>query len=282
MTFSTPGVRQDVASSSWREHLFGLSAERWAALGGHAFWVTGAGTGFGQAIAVALALAGARVFLTGRRQQKLAETRELAVSLGASAESCDLLPCDITDQSRLADAAQQIDRRHVPLRGLVHCAALPPPGGSAWPLQDLPAATWDAFMRINVTAPWLLTRLAMTRMIPGGGARILLLSSEAGWAWTPKFGPYNVSKAALNNLGMSLAAEYAASNPDSDVQINVLVPGEARTEMNQGSINSPFTVVAMALLLVSHPPGGPNGFLFHRDGRHLPFGHRGQYENPLM
>ena len=73
---------------------------------------------------------------------------------------------------------------------------------------------------------------------------------------------------------MSFAAECSAKYPKKDIQINVLDPGEAKTEMNQGSPNSPFSVVTMVLVLLSQPIGGPNGYFFHRDGRHLSFGHK--------
>jgi len=108
------------------------------------------------------------------------------------------------------------------------------------------------------------------------------MTSEAGWAFTPVVGPYNVGKAAVNNLGASLAAECAAHCSDTDVQINVLVPGEARTEMNQGFANSPFSVVCMMLALLSHPPGGPNGCFFHRNGRHLAFAYAQAFPRQLF
>jgi len=82
---------------------------------------------------------------------------------------------------------------------------------------------------------------------------------------------YNISKAALNSLGHSMAREYASKYSKDDIQMNIVVPGEARTEMNQGSDVSPYSVVSIVLLLLSHPPGGPNGRFFHRDGRHLKF-----------
>ena len=56
-----------------------------------------------------------------------------------------------------------------------------------------------------------------------------------------------------------------------NISINMLVPGEAHTEMNQGSTDSPYSLACMALTLLSHPSGGPNGCFFHRDGRHLAF-----------
>lgn len=108
------------------------------------------------------------------------------------------------------------------------------------------------------------------------------MTSEAGWAFTPGVGPYNLSKAAVNNLGASLAAECAARYPEKDIQVNVLVPGEARTEMNQGSGESPYSVVSMTLVLLSHPAPGPNGCFFHRDGRHLAFAYAPPYRGTLL
>src|ERR1051326_1335750 len=100
MVFATPGVRQAAPPERWREHFFGLPLARWGALAGHSWWVTGAGTGFGQAIAVALALSGGHVFLSGRRPDKLAQTGALAASLGAAREHCVAVPCDITDEAQ--------------------------------------------------------------------------------------------------------------------------------------------------------------------------------------
>ena len=111
---------------------------------------------------------------------------------------------------------------------------------------------------------------------------MLFISSGAGWAFTPGVGPYNVSKAALNNLGASMAAECAAKHPGLDIQMNVLVPGEARTEMNQGSNESPYSIVCMALLLLSHPAGGPNGRFFHWDGGYCSFCNASEYEKPIL
>ena len=137
---------------------------------------------------------------------------------------------------------------------------------------------WNRVIGTNVTGSWIICRAAVPDMLAAGSCRVVLLTSEAGWAFTPGVGAYNVSKSALNNLGASLAAECAARYPAADVQINVLIPGEARTEMNQGSTISPYTVVPMTLALLSHPPGGPNGRFFHRDGRHFAFAYAEAYE----
>lgn len=280
--FSTHGILQHVDPHSWRDHHFGLSQSRWEHLSGRAFWITGAGTGYGRAIALALAASGAKVFLTGRRIEKLRETLDEGRSLGINIDHCVPVVADISVESDLSHAVKVISQHVSHLHGLVNSAALPQPDVGSYPLANQSIAAWSELFTTNVTAQWLISRASLPLMANGGGIRIVFMSSEAGWASTPGFGPYNVSKSAVNTLGASLAAECNAHFPDHDVQVNVLVPGEARTEMNRGSKENPYAVVSMTLTLLSHPPGGPNGCFFHRDGRHLAFGYSPAYLKDLL
>jgi NAD(P)-dependent dehydrogenase (short-subunit alcohol dehydrogenase family) len=281
MAAATPGIVQDADPRAWSKHRFGLPEKRWRRLAGRAIWVTGAGTGYGRAIAVAAAAAGATVYLTGRRPAKLTESIAEMERLGVPVGAARPLPADLSDAEAVAAAAERIRTNSGGLYGLVHCAALPPPPVRR-PLEEMTLEQWQRILATNVTAAWLVTRAALAGLAANGAFRAVLLSSGAGWAFTPGVGAYNVSKAALNSLAGSFAAEAAAIRPLADVQINVVEPGEARTEMNQGSTVSPYAVVAMVLALVSHPPGGPNGRFFHRDGRHLAFAEAAPYERPLL
>lgn len=279
---STQGILQHAEPHSWRDHRFGLPLSRWDRLKGCAYWVTGAGTGYGRAIALVLAAAGAQVFLTGRRKEKLQQTLDEGASLGIGVDRCVPVVADISEESDLARAAELISRHVSRLHGLVNNAALPQPDAGPYPLSKQSLAAWSSLFATNVTAQWLTSQTALPLMVNGDGIRIVFMSSEAGWASTPGFGPYNVSKSAVNTLGVSLAAECSEHFPAHDVQINVLVPGEARTEMNHGSTENPYSVASMILTLLSHPRGGPNGHFFHRDGRHLSFGYSSAYMKDLL
>ncbi len=281
-TSTTAAVIQNVNSKRWNEHRYGLTPERWTLLKGKSFWITGAGTGYGRCMAVALASAGARVFLTGRRKEKLLQTIEEMESLSISTDSCYIVEADITDIEHLKRVCNKVKSLCSSLYGLVNNAALPPRSKVPFPLQDESLEYWERMMWTNVTAPWLLTKTMFPHMKIGGGVRVLFVTSEAGWAFTSGFGPYNLSKAALNNLSASMAEEYAARFPDVDIQMNALNPGEARTEMNRNSKENPYSVVSMALILLSHPLGGPNGKFFHRDGRHLQFAYSPPYDKSLI
>ncbi|MFZ2301199.1 MAG: SDR family oxidoreductase [Gallionella sp.] len=278
---ATLGILQNPDPARWRDQRFGLPRSRWERLNGENFWVTGAGTGYGRCISLALAAAGAQVFITGRRAAKLQETLTEGISLGIDMGRCIPVVADITSEPSLACAVDEI-RRYAPwLHGLVNSAALPQPNAGQNPLVSQRLDAWNDLMATNVTGQWLASRAAL-RLAGSEGFRIIFLSSEAGWASTPGFGPYNISKSAVNTLGASMAAECALDFPERDIQINVLVPGEAHTEMNQGSSQSPYAVVCMALTLLSHPRGGPNGYFFHRDGRHLAFAYTPPFSNDLL
>jgi len=281
MRSAAQAVRQDLLPEFWFEHRFGLSKMRWASLAGKAFWVTGAGTGYGRAIAVALSLAGAKVYISGRRPEKLAECVAEARALLQIEPDMQPLPLDVTNAEAVRKVAALIRAGSPPLHGIVHSAGLPQPG-QPHPLLEMDFGQWEALQGTNVTACWLLTQAAADMLVASGAGRVLFLGSEAGWANSVGHGPYNVSKAALNSLAASMAAEFAARHPDADMHLNVIVPGEARTEMNQGSSTSPFSIVSMALLLLSCGRGGPNGKIFHSDGRHISFAYNTAFTGSVV
>lgn len=280
-SFYVPVLQRQVLIQDWQQHRFGLSAGRWQRLSGQSFWITGAGTGYGQCIALALAAANATVFITGRREHKLMETVSAAGRLGITATNLIPMPADITNAEQVASVAAEIGKSRTPFMGLVNNAGLPQPGGSVAPLLNSEFDTMATLIATNITAQWTVTKHALPVMFKHHAGRVVFITSEAGWAFTPGFGIYNMTKAALNNLAGSFAAECANQCPEADIQINTLVPGEARTEMNQGSLNSPYAVVPMTLTLLSQPAQGPNGCYFHRDGRHLDFTYASPYPHSL-
>lgn len=282
MLSRTEGVLTYVDPARWQEHLYGLPSERWEVLRGKSFWITGAGTGYGRCLTVALASAGAGVFLTGRRVEKLRETVQEAASLGIDTKNCHLVEADITDPEQILKACERIKGLCPALDGLVNNAAIPTDLEIKNPLQEESLEYWQRMMNTNVTAPWFITRSIFPHMLASGHVRVLFFSSGSGWAFTPGFGMYNISKAALNSLTHSIAAEYADSFPGEDIQMNAIDPSTARTEMNQFSKASPYAVVSMSLMLLSHPEDGPNGKFFNRKGEHLSFGNTEPYAKSLI
>jgi 3-oxoacyl-[acyl-carrier protein] reductase len=245
---------------------------RWDSLFGKSFWVTGGGTGFGQAMALCLSTAGARVFVSGRRVKMLDATAALLATSGISNLECVPIVVDLRDPTQIERACQQVSALCPDgLNGLINNAALADKAGPA-PLLSAGSCYWDEMFAVNLRAPWLLSRSMAPVLAATGRIKILNITSTAGWAGTAGVGIYNTTKAALNNLTMSLAEELAVNFPRADVQVNALDPGQAHTEMNQGSAESPNSILPMAIKLLSCADGGPNGRFFHKDGRHLCYG----------
>jgi NAD(P)-dependent dehydrogenase (short-subunit alcohol dehydrogenase family) len=282
MTLSTPGIQEDLDPRKWSNHHYGLPDDRWQRLASRSYWVTGAGTGYGLAMASALAAAGAQVFLTGRRSSKLTEAIDYIGSLGINTAKCRPVPADVVHEEEVERASGFIETACPSLHGLINNAAVPQPITVPYPLQETNTDTWDKVFNTNTRGPWLVTRRVLRHMLKGKDIRIIFVTSGAGWSFLSGYGQYNVSKAALNSLTACFAEECHARHPNADIQINGLDPGQAKTEMNPGSDRSPFSVVCMALLLLSHPEGGPNGKFFSHDGRHLSFCNSLPYDKPLM
>ena len=258
----TERVMADVDPARWHEHYYGLPTNRWSYFKGKSNWITGAGTGYGRALACALAAAGAQIFLTGRRVVKLQETIQEIASLKIPTENCHVIEGDITDPEQINRACTRIRGLCPALDGLVNNAAINDPQGFPTPLQLSSPETWNLMMNTNITAQWLITRSIWPHLHASGHVRVLFISSKAGWESFPGSAIYNVTKAALNSLTHSIAAEYAHSFPGEDIQINALVPGHARTEMNPNATRNPYQIVSMAFLLLSQPRGGTQRKVF--------------------
>ena len=277
MFIRTPVCEEGLIKEAQR-HFYGLSPSARERLKGRRILITGAGTGFGQAIALGLAAMGAHLILVGRRATKLENTRSLCHKINGQA-NVDVCALDITNFGEVESFCQS--SIFGPLDGIVHSAALPGKSNTANPMTQGAINEWLSMVGTNAMAPWYLTQKLIPVMNNGKRARVVFLGSEAGWSGTYNKGLYNVSKAAINNVCQSLAQEWELLFPEVDVQVNLLVPGEARTEMNTESTVSPETCVSMALILLSQPSGGPNGYFFHRDGRHFSYAYTKQFPEPL-
>lgn len=232
-------------------------------------------------MALCLAAAGSRVFISGRRPEMLAATIDLMMLPGDPKPDCEPIPLDLNDPSEIAKACRRVsDLCLHGLDGLINNAAQPEQVASR-PLLSAGIPYWDERFAVNLRAPWLLSRTMAPIMAATGRIRIINMTSTAGWAGTAGFGIYNVTKAALNSLTLSLAEELAAAFEGVDVQINAVDPGQAHTEMNQGSWESPDSILPLILKLLSSPSGGPNGKFFHKDGRSLSFGFSAPYDKEL-
>jgi NAD(P)-dependent dehydrogenase (short-subunit alcohol dehydrogenase family) len=183
--------------------------------------VTGASRGIGYQAALALARAGAHVAALARTVGGLEELDDAVKTVGGSAT---LVPLDLKDYAGIDRLALALHERFGRLDILVGNAAIL---GPLSPLAHVEVTAWEEVMAVNVTANWRLLR-AMDRLLRLSEAgRVVFVSSGVAARARAYWGPYAVSKAALDVLARTYAAESATTN----VRVNVLTPGPTRTRM---------------------------------------------------
>ena len=186
--------------------------------------VTGATRGIGRAIALELARRGAHVIATGRTQGALEELDDEIRKLGGEAT---LAPCDLKDYAALDRLGLAIHERWRKLDILVGNAGIL---GPVSPLAHVDPPKWEETFAINVTANWRLIRSMDELLRASDAGRAVFVTSGAGSKaeMTPYMGPYATSKAALDALARTYAAETANT---SRVRVMVANPGPLRTRM---------------------------------------------------
>lgn len=190
-------------------------------LAGRIALVTGASRGIGHATALALAKAGAHVVAVARTVGALEELDDAIRSLGGSAT---LVPLDLKDSPGIDRLGLALHERFGRLDALVGNAGIL---GPLSPLGHVEAAAWDEVMAVNVTANWRLIRAMDPLLQRSDAGRVVFISSGVAALALAYWGPYAVSKAALEVLARTYAAETATTK----VRVNVLTPGPIRTRM---------------------------------------------------
>jgi NAD(P)-dependent dehydrogenase (short-subunit alcohol dehydrogenase family) len=190
-------------------------------LAGRIALVTGASRGIGHATALALAKAGAHVVAVARTVGALEELDDAIRSLDGSAT---LVPLDLKDYPGIDRLGLALHERFGRLDALVGNAGIL---GPLSPLGHVEAAAWDEVMAVNVTANWRLIRAMDPLLQRSDAGRVVFISSGVAALALAYWGPYAVSKAALEVLARTYAAETATTK----VRVNVLTPGPVRTRM---------------------------------------------------
>src|ERR1044071_9793430 len=187
--------------------------------------VTGASRGIGAALALALAQAGAHVVAVARTVGGLEELDDKIRSAGGSAT---LVPLDVKDSDGIARLALALNERYRRLDVLVGNAGIL---GPLSPLAHVEPKDWDNLIAVNVTANWQFIRCMDPLLRASQAGRAVFLTSGVAHAGRAYWGPYASSKAALEALVRTYAAECATTR----VRANLFAPGPTRTRMYAGA-----------------------------------------------
>jgi NAD(P)-dependent dehydrogenase (short-subunit alcohol dehydrogenase family) len=178
--------------------------------------ITGAGSGFGKGAALALAGRGHTVIAT-------TETEAQAEALAAEAPQLTVAKLDITTDDVAKAAGWDLDV-------LIDNAG----AGQTGPMADVPLDRVRRLFEVNVFGTIAVTQAVLPRMVAKGSGRIIIMSSIAGVLSAPAFGPYSMTKHALEAMGKAMRAELA----DQGVDVCLINPGPYLTGFNDRMADS--------------------------------------------
>jgi short-subunit dehydrogenase len=224
--------------------------------------VTGASRGIGRAVALELARQGAHVVALARTQGALEELDDEIRALGGEAT---LVPCDLKDFDALDRLGLALFERWRKLDILVGNAGIL---GPVSPLPHVDPPNWDNVFAINVTANFRLIRSLDPLLRASTAGRAVFVTSGVGSRATMNayLGPYSVSKAALDALARTYAAETVNT---SNVRVMIANPGPLRTRMRASLVpgEDPMTLrtpedFAPKVVALCHPASNESAKLY--------------------
>lgn len=183
--------------------------------------ITGASRGIGAEVAVRYAAEGAHVLLVARTVGGLEEVDDRVRAAGGTAT---LVPLDLRQLDGIDNLGPALLERFGRLDILVGNAATL---GSLSPLGHVAATVWDDAIALNLTANWRLIRIFDPLLRRSDAGRAIFVTSGVTRSLPAYWGPYAASKAGLEALVRTYAAELAAT----PVRANLLNPGPTRTSM---------------------------------------------------
>ena len=200
---------------------------------GKVAWITGGGSGLGEALAYELARQGARVVVSGRRQDRLDQVVARVQELGSQGLG---LPCDVTQEEQIEQVVAQI----IATWGRLDVAIANAGFGVGGRVEELSAEDWRRQFDTNVVGAAVTLRhaLAHLRRVKG---RAALIGSVAGTVSVPGTVAYCASKYAVRALGQGLSMELVGTG----VSCTTIQPGYVESEIgrvdNQGRLREDWT-----------------------------------------
>ena len=195
-------------------------------LEGKVILVTGANRGFGLAITMDLAKAGATVIMLGRDLGSLEYAYDEVVDAGYKEPILYPLDLEGATPENYQELQDNILDKFKKLDGLIHNAAIL---GTQMPIDQYDIKLWYSTLQINLSAPFMLTQFLIPALMKSDDARILFLSSTVGRKARAYWGAYSVSKFGIEGFAKTLSEELEKTQ----ITVNTINPGKIRTEMRR-------------------------------------------------
>ena len=191
---------------------------------GNTWWITGASSGIGMALAEALAKHGAKLILSGRNVEAL---NDVARRVGGDAL---VLPFEVTDYARLPALVEQAWAWRGRVDGLVNNAGISQRSLAI----DTVFEVYEKIIAVDLLAPIALTQALLPRMAAAGGGNMVAISSVAGIAGPPLRSAYSAAKAGLIGYSDSLRAETSHLG----MKVLVVAPGSVQTNVSKNALDA--------------------------------------------
>jgi NAD(P)-dependent dehydrogenase (short-subunit alcohol dehydrogenase family) len=191
--------------------------------------VTGAGRGFGKAIALGFARAGAAVTVTSRTKGQIDQTVKEITSAGGRAIA---VAGDVTDRKDVAAVVEAGRKAFGPADILVSNAGITGPFGPIYAID--PDEWWDA-QRVHVRGALLYSNAVLPEMVERKSGHIVVVSALAAKVVAPNMSGYCCAKSSQNRLVEHIAAEVKPYN----VAVFAIEPGTVPTDLARGTIKNP-------------------------------------------
>ena len=193
------------------------------------YLVTGGGSGIGKAVAAGLVTSGASVMIVGRTPDRLAAAVEEIEAVKDNGGAIRYEPTDVTNEDEVTRAVDATTAWHGRLDGAVHCA-----GGSltVGPITHTDSDAWRRTVDLNVNGTMYVLKHAARELVRSGGGSFVGISSIAASNTHRWFGPYGVTKSAIDHMMMLAADELGPSW----VRVNSVRPGLIRTDLVDASV----------------------------------------------
>ena len=239
--------------------------------------VTGAGSGIGRAIALAMVCEGARVVLVGRRKDRVESVARDAKG------SAIAVAADVSKRDEIERVLQETVKAFGGINVLVNNAGILHPGTA----EQITEAQWDETFNINVRGLWLLSRAVLPHLRQAGGGSIINVASVLGINGTRNRAAYAASKGAVVLLTKCMAIDHGHEN----IRVNAICPSYVETDLTAavlskapdpdavrrerigvhplGRLGQPEDMAGLAVYLASDESSWVTGTTFPVDGGYL-------------